>query len=358
MILKKDLVVRLADFVGVIRTDNYYRFKNENSVLVIYGMDNFSFFKIETDVSWDLEGIEYFNINLPNLSFIDNEILITADSDYVYMTYQYNGLDTKIKLLRLYEDLYPNFNFEVSKSVDITVNYSYYVELFKRLLKHTNPNSDDFTSCVYLDKNNMFSTDKHSSCWILNEDILIDTDKLLVDTKFINLFSRFTGFKKLDLIYSETKIGFIVEYDFFKISYLTSTLFLNYPDFKTLFDKFDFIDFVKFSSKDVMSVLTSINKFDGKCDKIKITINPESLFVNFAEQSLDNSKFINLNVMLDESNFSFDTNFELFINPHLLLKSIQDSPFFTLWFNYTKKQPVMITTEDTNIRRYIQTYYA
>lgn len=360
MIIRKEVVGKLFEFVGLVRTENYYKFCNVDGYLTVFGMDNYSYFKISTHEKWDLE-IDEFNINLPNLNFISDDVSVVLDNNYVYFRFDNNNInETEIKLLLLSDDMYPEFNFTVNNTVDITDNYTAVKDLFKEMLKHTNNGADDFTSCIYADNNNMFATDKMSSCWYASENSLFNTNKLLIDAKFIALFSRFDKFDKFYMIYSENKVGFIVDYlkdTNIQIQYLTTTLFLNYPDFKTIFDRFDYTDSVLFHAKDVTEVLSNIIKFDSKADRVVLTISPEA-GVTINEKSIDNSKFIDLNVPFLDETLTYDGPFSIILNPHLLLKSIQGVEMFTLYFNYSKKQPILLTFDDINLRKYIQVYHA
>ncbi len=354
MVITKDKFQFITHWLNLLKMDNPIRFySNDDKKMCLSYTDKFSYFTIESDIEWNFMCSSFY-VTFPNLSFIDEDININVDDSekVIYI----NNDTVGIKLLfedNLYDE-FMEFNKDL-KEVDISENYTYYVDFFKRILKSVVLNEDDFTSGIYADKDNLFGTDRILATWYKVETDFNDINGIVIDGKFFNLFFKAEEYiaDNISFIYSNSKIGFKFTYNGFTITYIKSTLSYNYPNFKNVFSKMEYTSTIKIDKSFFMEKLQSILKFYPKCDRIIININDNN-GLNIFAKTYDNVQSIEFFIPIEYITEVFE-KYEFALDPVLLLKSISDSEEVYIEFNPEKNHPIRIS-DGTDMERYLRVY--
>lgn len=325
--------------------ENPVKFYNKENKLAIFYEGSEYFFDLAFDEIWDFS-VNEFAFKFSNLDIFSEDIEITLENELII----FSDGSTKLSCKRMEDYFLTNLKFKDEYvSSKITLNTEELIDILDSLSNTYANNVDDFSYGIYIDEDTLFSTNKISST-IFKKELGIGK-KLVISLSFLSLLKKLNNLGCIQVELSTD--GLLMKLQSLstnaKIIYYQKTLNYNYPDFKTLFNKFQYNNSVKINKDELTTLLGKIIRVDSKISKATVTLS-DNIYIS--SNSLDTGSQLkgHLENVIFENEMKTPISFA--ISPSVFNKSLSDmADEITIHFNTESKVPLMST--DGYIKRYL-----
>jgi len=347
MILNKKELEVLSAFL---KPNNIVKFYNNDGNLSITYFGNSNYMKFELQKEWDFP-INKFYFGLPNLNFVQNELLIQMDLDNVYLYLKER--DFEIKLLLIRDNFYNDYKTDDMSYTKVSIDkIDNFISSLKLVSKTTDSGEVDFTSGIYLGQNGYFGTNKTTASWIKTS---LSFKDIVIPLLFFNKLDKIENFdyNEFFILMESNKIGCNVIINDIKFEFLMPLLSVNYPDFNKIFSNFNYDCSILVNSEVLKDILSNLVKLNSKETILKLNFVDDYIILN--TNNLDNTEFINVKIPIDyiKRNINCKINVNL-LDFYRIISDLNDD--LIIDYSSTQKFPLKVKPVkfDLNIERYVR----
>jgi len=345
MIFNKNELEVLTSFL---KPNSIIKFSNNDNRLKISYFDNSNILEFEINKEWDFSFNEFY-VTFPSLNFVDSDLTIQLDLNNIYLYLIWDNFEIKLLLI---EDYFSEYKIDLNEYSNVSIeNIEDFLDKLKKVFKTIITNEDDFTSGIYLGQKGFFGTNRITATWIKES---LNFNDIVIDNSFLNKIEKIISlnYKNLGILIGNNKIGYVVNINEIIITYLSSLLSVNYPDFSKIFSNFTYDCSVMITVEYLKECLSNLVKLNNKDTMLKLSFSDEYLL--FDTNNFDNSEFVKTKIPIDYIKRNVISNFNVnLLNFNRVINDLEGE--IIIDYNSIQKTPLKIKLVDNmNFERYIQ----